>query len=71
MIVWGFVVFVFGSVLGVVGGVEIESSTQNKTSKQKMIELNLAHYNQKTGKFVQDSLSCANDSCVIIRKNGE
>lgn len=33
-----------------------------------MLKMNLAHFDQKTGKFVLDSLSCHNDTCIIIRK---
>ena len=60
-------VFCLGSCAGCAAG---ETDMKNDNQK-KMIELNLAHYDQKTGKYVQDSISCVNDSCVIIRKNGE
>lgn len=59
--------FCLGSCVGCAAG---EDEGQ-RINRQKMIELNLAHYDQNTGKYVQDSLSCVNDSCVIVRKNGE
>jgi hypothetical protein len=46
----------------------ILTSCNNSKNQDKMIKLNLAHYDQKTGEFVLDSLSCHNDSCIIFRK---
>lgn len=60
-----------GFLIGVCAGCDIGKSENETVNRQKMIELNLAHYNQNTGEYVQDSISCKNDSCVIIRKNGE
>lgn len=68
---WIVVIFVFGIALGSCAGCTVGHDDEAKNNRQKQIELNLAHYNQKSGKYVQDSLSCVNDSCVIIRKNGE
>lgn len=59
--------FVLGSCVGCAGG----KTDANLDNQKKMIELNVAHFDSKTGKYVQDSISCINDSCVIIRKNGE
>lgn len=68
MFLFGFIfVFCLGSCAGCVAG----ETDMKHDNQKKMIELNLAHYDQKTGKYTQDTISCINDSCVIIRKNGE
>lgn len=59
--------FGLGSCVGCATG----ESSMTRNNQNKMIELNLAHYDQKTGMYTQDSISCINDSCVVIRKNGE
>ena len=45
----------------------VDCSSKNSFN-QNMLKMNLAHYDQKTGEFVLDSLFCHNDSCIIIRK---
>ena len=59
-------VFIFLVGFSVAGA--ILTSCNNSKNQDKMIELNLAHYDQKTGEFILDSLSCHNDSCIIFRK---
>lgn len=60
-----FVIFI-GVFLSIVM-TDCSSTSRNKFNKN-MLKMNLAHYNQKTGEFVLDSLSCHNDTCIIIRK---
>lgn len=45
----------------------VDCSSKNSFN-QNMLKMNLAHYDQKTGEFILDSLSCHNDSCIIFRK---
>ena len=61
---------VAGTILGGCIGCVSGHDEEKRSNREKMIELNLAHYDQKTGKYVQDNLSCVNDSCVIVRNNG-
>lgn len=66
-----FIGILFSVLLGSCIGCASGENSMNLENQKKMIELNLAHYDHKTGKYTQDSISCGNDSCVIIRKNGE
>jgi len=59
-----FVIFVFVSIMSILIG----SCSSTSSFNNNMLKMNLAHYNQKTGYFVLDSLSCHNDTCIIIRK---
>lgn len=58
-----FVIFI-GGFLSIV---MTDCSSRNEFDNN-MLKMNLAHFDQKTGKFVLDSLSCHNDTCIIIRK---
>lgn len=56
--------FCLGSCVGCAAG---EDEGQ-RINRQKMIELNLAHYNEKTREFVADSLEFKNDTIIIRKK---
>ena len=60
MVFIGIMIFFISMIMG-------DCSSRNYFNNN-MLKMNLAHYDQKTGEFVLDSLSCHNDSCIIFRK---